>query len=804
MSESMGVLYGLKEIPFEPTGAATRKYPYVLPENFSHLEEQLKASCLENKLYVILLNSPQGGGKSSTIEEIKKRVEQGDYSFKPSIALSNKLLDLDIQHYISDVLDVMKKFGYSSTAQLSDMTPRQLKQELVKCILETASKTFLFVWIIDEFDILVDKPEDEQRVFLQFLRNVIDDLAEKRLSIVFLMSHTLQSSIEFQKHLRQMHGPFRDRIVASIDLGYRFEKVKEIVEARLESVRIEDSPFSGLEPFTEDSLRVLYDLVVSLGGSAILNNFRVFERCCYYAIWEGGQSRRRALDSGFLREVFERHGVEQDRVLEKRNISITTRSTIATKRRAEPIELNEAILRGLIKGFELLGENFELADFSTDYLGPTQKSAIHVSCTELIITHRLGIKDQQNISFLWFLVTNKTDIISSQDVEYINEATFQSLRARNKFINIVGLSYVSSIDVDHSLFRNCDVVIPISPMARDDLIGLSTGVENDIRELRGTFDSEIAPILRKQLVRQTADITHKVADPVVRLTKTLNVKHFAGEVCTSLSLREFEKSLFMRGRTTSEKFIREMVRLGFAVQKGTRLIPKVPKAMEHLIKLLGGGDQSWFELHEVFSESLPLILSPSKDLRLVKSTDTQIVKNRVSTLEQEIDENLDLVRSIISQKDLARIPIGRTASTLLKACDNVKNQGNEFNKIVVYTTFIEVLDTITLKLKDAVKLRAPPPDTAAVKRERAQREGAEEEIKGEEEEQQKSAWGSLQIHEDKKRPLPEAIEQILREKGPLTINALQKEVKNRGLQFNRLRQTVISLVLTNVIQLAVG
>ena len=90
----------------------------------------------------------------------------------------------------------------------------------------------------DEFDILADRPKDEQQTFLQFLRGIIDDLAFRNSPIAFIMSHTKYSSREFERHLAQQHGPFQSRLVASLPLAYTFDEVKEIIFQRLKTGEI--------------------------------------------------------------------------------------------------------------------------------------------------------------------------------------------------------------------------------------------------------------------------------------------------------------------------------------------------------------------------------------------------------------------------------------------------------------------------------------------------------------------------------------------------------------------------------------
>jgi len=127
---SMGEFYGLREIPFEPTGTGGSKYGYVPPENFSIVETALEEVVNEKKLYVLLVKSPQGGGKSSMVEELEKRAEQGKYA-EQNTAIVNRLINLDLKTYVNEFLRIVQNKTSIETQNTESKDDAELRNIVV-------------------------------------------------------------------------------------------------------------------------------------------------------------------------------------------------------------------------------------------------------------------------------------------------------------------------------------------------------------------------------------------------------------------------------------------------------------------------------------------------------------------------------------------------------------------------------------------------------------------------------------------------------------------------------------------------
>ena len=61
------------------------------------------------------------------------------------------------------------------------------------------------------------------------------NIIKSQQGFLVVMAHTEKSSKEFKSYLSQLHGPLMSRNYKVIDIGYRFEEVREIVLQRLKS-----------------------------------------------------------------------------------------------------------------------------------------------------------------------------------------------------------------------------------------------------------------------------------------------------------------------------------------------------------------------------------------------------------------------------------------------------------------------------------------------------------------------------------------------------------------------------------------
>ena len=696
---SAAEFYKLSEVPFEPTGAATEKYPYVAPKKFGIVEEKIDEAAREKKLYFVLLRAPQGGGKTATAAELRRRVHAKKYAAGKGVLILNRLIDLDFSHYAAD-------FMTEATPLLPDFkwekykgktSPGELRNAVASVLKNLGAQYRLVVWVIDEFDILVDYPKEKQSQFLQILREIIDELSNERLPILFVMSHTVKSAKEFERHLKEIHGPLQSRIVATFDIGYNYSEARAIVAARLKSVRKEEQPYNSIEPFSEDALKELYNLVVATGGTGELNDFRLFERCCYFGITNGAKNRQKTIDKDCLRQEFQKQYKSWARAEVGEKLSLAVRADRSGILSGTPMIRNEAVLKGLVSGFTLMRDQFsEITGVKTSY---EKKIApdIHLSSLEFTAAHKPTGK---KVCAIWMLAAKEDGMILQDDLKTIDPAIPKVMDKASAHVNLSVLSYVSDLDLSSSQMASCDRIIRISSDTMRDLIGLGmkSATEDDIDVLRKSFDSDIAPLMRRIFDESVRDITKDVSATVIRLVKVLNLSNAAGVRVTREALKEEEKRIFGSSTRVADKHLTDLVTLGFAKEEGTEIVPDRPKALIRLDEMLykeGKVDKEHFL--DKFNPNGESVLEAANALGFVTIDEEGVVRRR-KDVNKEVDEHVGVINPLLT-KNVTETFDGEKAVRILKAVEKAPSL-DDIPATIVFATALEALPTIEENIKE--------------------------------------------------------------------------------------------------------
>jgi hypothetical protein len=556
------------------------------------------------------------------------------------------------------------------------------------------------VWVIDEFDILVDYPKEKQSQFLQILREIIDELSNERLPILFVMSHTVKSAKEFERHLKDIHGPFQSRIVATFDIGYNYSEARAIVAARLKSVREEEQPYNSIEPFTEDALKELYNLVVATGGTGELNDFRLFERCCYFGIVNGAKNKHKTIDKSCLRQEFQQQYKSWARAEVGEKLSLAVRAERSGILSGTPMMRNEAVLKGLVSGFTLMRDQFsEITGVKTSY---EKKIAldIHFSSLEFTAAHKPSGK---RVCASWMLAAREDGMILQDDLKTIDPDISKVIGKASTHVNLSVLSYVSDLDLSSSQMTSCDRIIRISSDTMRDLIGLGikSATEDDIDILRKSFDSDIAPLIRRIFDESVCDITKDVSATVIRLVKALYVSNAAGLRLTREALKEEDKRIFGSSTRVADKHLTDLITLGFAKQEGTEIVPDRPKALIRLDEMLhkeGKLDKEHFL--DKFNPNGESVLAAADALGFVTIDDEGVVRRR-KDFNKEVDEHVEIISPLLT-KNVTETFDGEKAARILKAIANAQSL-DDIPATIVFATALETLPKIEENLKGLSK-----------------------------------------------------------------------------------------------------
>jgi hypothetical protein len=778
-------VYGLSENPFEPTGAATAsKYPFVEPENFGILEQKIKEAGIEKKFYPLLVNSPHGAGKTTTMEFLREKATNGGYlSYRAPVILT-KLSNLSIINFVQDILNEISKYDGKAARQLRHMSPNQYKEILVSSLSPIAAKSKLMLWIIDEFDILADRPIQEQRDFLQFLRDVVDSFATRDIPIAFIMSHTKYSSREFERHLSETHDPFRSRIITSIPLAYTYDEVRRIVFQRLKKASLNARQEGDISPFTDESLKALYELMLSARGTDKLDNFRVFERICHFALIEGANREMKQINVRLIQDLFKEYGLKEGASQDVRHLTIRTSQEIASLKSKSLMERNEAIIRGLITGIQksvLLGQNSELSDIKTFYVGPAGVGNIVVNAVTFSLDYQ-----EKPVNVLWFVASNKSEIVQLNELNDLIAMVTSKIKQVDFYSNIKFLSFVSAVAFAKFPENPFNNIFRLSSGVADDLIGLSLGDEQEKVALSKSFDIEISPLLLQIIERETRDITKELSASCIEIVQTLFLTCSVGQACTKESLRQNNKELFMRGSMIKEEYVKEAIQSGFAQEKTGEIEPTIPRALQYLNELLTSPREEK-DLTDRFGISGMAVLSAAESLKIIKKDNGRIFKREIADYLNELQPQITYLQELTKSSNMQKSALGKIISWILKSYEGSLTDQSSFSKNII----LSAIERLKPKIEAEISKLAQQPfagPTGGASSTAITTETAPESPKTE------TAAAPGQFRGETSKDIDGAILSLISSEGALTIQTIDAKMKQAGFQQD-IKRTVLRLVL---------
>ncbi len=790
--------YGLKENPFEPTGAAAGKYPFVPPANFRVLEDKIRQVVVERKLYVLLVSSPHGAGKSTVADELRKRAEEGAYADAHSATvILTRLANLSITDFVADVMEETRSLvrgGLQEGREVQSL----LRKQLSGTIMRISEKTKLLLWIIDEFDILADRPETEQRDFLQFLRGVIDELAAKDLPIALLMSHTKYSSREFEVHLQQMHGPFQSRIVASLTLGYTFDEVREIVAKRLSYASETPRRSGDVTPFSESALQTLFSLVTSQRRMQVLDNFRIYERCCYFALLEGAKQRTPDISPDLMQRIFSEYGITKGSG-ETKGLSMKTQQLLVEMAKAPLLERNESILRGLIQGISrsrMLGGEVKIPVHETSYIDKLLDGRFEVSSLMATLEYR-----GKTVILNLLIASTESELVVHEDLERLVELIARHAKLQRAYAHVRILGYVSQVDAGEVSSAKFDRILWLSKALAEDLTGLGAGDEGDIPKLIESFDAKIAPHLSEFVSKEVRDITGPLSPIAVELVEALFVMHYSGEACTKEALRGFHKRLFTKPKMAQQRSVRELVQQGFALEQAAQLSPDVPKSLQRLIgDYLKSGTSTMEELSQHFGSITSSVVGIAQTFGYIVVENGGFGRRREADYETELGAILSLLREDLRSAEVEQSEPGQRIRWLIDALDKARKNRLLPETMILLTAVKELGPKLHAEVATIARVTLPQPGTAsplqAVETPAMHAAPARTET---------AVQIAPQATKDKRENMGGTIEkdvfEILRAQGPMTLGELEAQLGDRGHEGD-VRTTILRLVMNGRLKVA--
>lgn len=590
--------FGWKEIPFEPIGVETGKYPIVRASDFDELRQKALDARSDKKVNTCLVRAPQGAGKTALAKEVKN-----DFITDPlAFVISNSLVNMKPSDLARQVIDQAIKSRYTENLFLKlisydptrEYSSTEWKDFVIKVFEECIKNKTLGIWIIDEFDTISSseiESSQEKTDFLQWIRTVIDGIAnsdnlKSKKGFLIMMAHTDKSSEEFGAVLKKMHGPAHERIIGTgtIEIGYKYEEVKEIVRTRLSWAT--DTNKSTLDPFTENAIKTLYDLVNQIMGTKEMISFRLFEKTCFVAIKEACRQGLNVIDSPLIETSLAKISKDLLPEEEKFNVSDTTKHAIFTVLRSDLSVHIITVLKGILRGISHFMDNtLEEVHGHTNHVKNTT-SGLVITEMKLHVTSKL--KNKSEISIIWYCVGKDKESFDEKDFEEIE--TELKLLFNNRFgTNLVLLSLIADKEVGHllentvrTLIQSADDIFLINKNLKKDLITLACAKDEELDQVRAPFDQNIKTKFEDLIFKSINDITFKPSNTIISLIQVLNLLRLIGRDVTGPTLRNRTREFLDMGTTPRQADEEKMKDLGFANEETGNLIPSIPKALQAL------------------------------------------------------------------------------------------------------------------------------------------------------------------------------------------------------------------------------
>ena len=698
--------FGWKEIPFEPLGVDSGKYPIIRAEDFDELQKAAKVAKLEKKFDIKLLRAPQGAGKTALSNEIKNTFLKDSEAF----VIFNQLTNMKPNELTKQIIkqavqtdsvteNFVTSLGYSNDNQ---HTSAELKEFIIKIFEKAIERKDLGLWIVDEFDTIASDESSEgvKSEFLQWLRSIIDAIANSEKihgkGFLMIMAHTEKSAEQFGKELHNLHGPLHERLMGTgtIEIGYTLAEVKKIIQIRINSVQI-DQKNTSIESFTEQAIETLYELVNYETGTREMTSFRLFEKSCYVAILNACDQNQLIVGIPEIESAFKEIKKTLFPKSVSTNISHETTMDISKILRANENAQNTTILSGISHGISNFMDAYldSVVNIGSKSIEITE-NGLHIN--EIRFNTELKLK-KSSISSIWYCVSKDKESFVDEDYEFI-ESTLKSLENERFGINLTILCLVTDkedVEIDNEFvkekIKSVDEIFLIDKRLKKDLISLGCCNQAEIIEFQIPFDRNINSTFTNLLSNQVRDITFKPSEGVKMLIRMLNLL-FNIDENTSGSQLTIDTGIFFGKTKPQPKAVNEMIQLGFAKDTTDSLIPEIPRSLQHILDLIKKENRTVFDK----VPNKDVIFNIAKDLDLIDEENNVVQYDDIVKL---ISEPIEQSKNILEDSEDDDRKIMNDMRKLIKSYDNLDSISNPILKTLLIQFILRELKERLLKVK---------------------------------------------------------------------------------------------------------
>ena len=696
--------YGLKAIPFKSQGSESGKYPFVPSESFNELISEIEKIHEQKDSAAIIVQGPQGSGKTATRNGISNYFTQKHGVATISVSLSSvdiKDLAWSIvnetkkQNFVDD--ETLQKIGYSE-AHIEKFEKPKLEQIITRVIEDIVSKNEFGILIIDEFDI-ISQPTfhdtNDQTIFLHNITNILNSINESKIiqekSFCTILAQTDKSSEDFRDYISNRHKPLSTRLKKNIDIKYNFDETKEIVQKRLEYEREPGFELpSGNEffPLDEKIIKFLYEKINQLTQTESMKAFRDMEQILHDSIEKSLENNLAQVEIDIVKKIFDDTSSKLDIKQENiRKISIETKNELENAMKEADQNIGNCLyLNGIMTGMNTW-EKREYSMVESDMASSRYKNmetGIFISSIKIKLKTTDKISHEKNI--FWYAVSKSSDEpYVDEDYKQINsfldENKDERLGSQRSILTIFteNITGKSDQELQNEIIPSVDKIYYRSNFFKQAIIGIFLSKSDEERDqFRTEWDAQLHNICSTYLGATLFDLGAKIDDRHVSLIKFLFTMNIVGQKFKKEDWLFWGKRL--SGKMIQNPIFNQIKTLGFTNEDYDALVPRNLKSLKMLIDSKDKDENiTTDEIKEHFGNNY--VLNASK---LLGITDEKIQLNTVESIKEKIsDELTDKINSALPENSENLSDNLQLLKLLKDAFEKIDTENDYLKKIIV-------------------------------------------------------------------------------------------------------------------------
>ena len=741
--------YGLQRIPFKSQGSESGKYPFVPSETFNELISEIEKIYEQNDSGAIIVQGPQGSGKTATRNGILK-----SFCHKSGVSiLAVSLSSLELRDLTWSIVDnaleqkiidesYLQKIGYTSG---QDIEKPKLEKIITQVLEKMVENNDFGILIIDEFDIIsqpIFHDTNDQTIFLHNITNILNSISESKLiqekSFCTILAQTDKSSEDFRNYISNRHRPLSSRLKRNIDIKYNFDETKEIIKKRLESEQIsnfEKPEGNEFFPLTEEIIKFLYEHINQLTQTSSMIAFRDVEQILHDSIEKSLENNLSQVEIDIVKKIFDvassKLGSQKEDI---RKISIETKNELENAMKDQDQNVGNCLyLNGIKTGMETW-EKREYSIVESNMASSRYKNletGIFISSIKIKLRTTDSISHEKNV--FWYTVSKSTnESYTDEDYQQINsfldENKEEQLGSQRSILTIFteGIPGKSEQELQNEVITSVDRIFYRSNFFKQAIIGIFLSKSDEERDqFRTEWDTQLHNICSTYLGATLFDLGAKIDSKHVSLIQFLFAKTIVNQKFKKNDWLTWGKRL--SGKIIQDKIFNQIKILGFTNDDHDAIVPRNLKSLKILIESKNTDEKiTNDEIKEYFGNTYAL--DAARLLGIVDEKNqiinTEFIKEKIS------DELIDKINAVLAENSETLSDNLQILKLFKNAFEKIDSENDYFKKIIVLQFILNQGQKSLIDLGSDVNV-SPTKNTAdeeSADEESADEESADEEI----------------------------------------------------------------------------